>query len=86
MWYSELGLHQLGSRSTIFEPSWTTYRCVMLVGLVADITEIVEAVTLVVTVKVKYGLRERKLYVGVASMPYLRTESMTPNHTPQVNN
>ncbi len=29
LWYSELGLHQLGSRPTAFIPRWTTHPCIL---------------------------------------------------------
>ncbi len=29
LWYSELGLHQLGSRPTAFIPQWTTHPCIL---------------------------------------------------------
>ncbi len=28
-WYSELSLHQLGSRWTVFIPRWTTHPCIL---------------------------------------------------------
>ncbi len=28
-WYSELSLHQLGFRPTVFIPRWTTYPCIL---------------------------------------------------------
>ncbi len=28
-WYSELSLHQLGSRPTVFIPRWTTHPCIL---------------------------------------------------------
>ncbi len=29
LWYSELSLHQLGSRPTVFIPRWTTHHCIL---------------------------------------------------------
>ncbi len=29
LWYSELSLHQLGSRPTVFIPRWTTHPCIV---------------------------------------------------------
>ncbi len=29
LWYSELSLHQLGSRPTVFIPQWTTHPCII---------------------------------------------------------
>ncbi len=29
LWYSGLGLHQLGSRPTVFIPRWTTHPCIL---------------------------------------------------------
>ncbi len=28
LWYSDLSLHQLGSRPTVFIPQWTTHLCI----------------------------------------------------------
>ncbi len=29
LWYSELSLHQLGSRPTVFIPRWITHPCIL---------------------------------------------------------
>ncbi len=29
LWYSELSLHQLGSRPTVFIPRWATHSCIL---------------------------------------------------------
>ncbi len=29
LWYSELSLHQLGSRPTVFIPRWATHPCIL---------------------------------------------------------